>query len=163
NQPFDSSLQLDEGAIAHYVDDLAGMPAADRVLFFHALPGAGCLLLETESDFLLFLVHGNDVHLQLLIDVHHFVGVGDSAPGRVGGPTDVYLAGRQEHVHADVDQQAAFDFAGHGTANHIAFLVLGDNVFPLFLPAGLAIAENDRAVLVFNSIQQYIDLIPRLW
>src|SRR5260370_24254151 len=88
DQPFDSCFQLDERPIAHHIDDFASMTASDRVLFFDALPGAGSLLLETEGDLFLFLVHGNDVNLELLIDVHHFVGIGHAAPAHVGNMQD---------------------------------------------------------------------------
>src|SRR5262249_7838908 len=82
--------------------------------------------------------------------------------GDVRRAADVHLRGRQEHVDADVDQQTAFDLARDQAGNYVAFLVFGDNVFPFFLAAGLAITENDRATLVFNGIEQYIDFAADL-
>src|SRR5205823_454491 len=84
HQALDARLEFDEGAVAHDVDDLARVPAADRVLRRHILPRAGRLVLETEGDLLLLLVHRQDVHLKLLVDVYHLVGIGDAAPAHVG-------------------------------------------------------------------------------
>ena len=41
DQALDALLELDEGAVAHDVDDLAGEPGADRVLALDVLPRAG--------------------------------------------------------------------------------------------------------------------------
>ena len=57
DQALDARLQLDEGAVAHDVDDFAGVPAADRVLVGDVGPRAGRLLLEAQGDLLLVLVH----------------------------------------------------------------------------------------------------------
>src|SRR5262249_3928935 len=187
---------LDEGPVAHDVDDLAGVPAADRVAGLDVGPRAGRLVLEAQGDLFLVLIYRQDVHLQLLVDVDFFVGVVDAAPVHVGDvqkpvdaaevhegaelgdvldhaltdlarldlghqpflpllalildelaaadhdvaaglidfedfaldglvdvvgdvrrPTDVHLAGRQEDVDADVDQQAALDLAGDRAGN----------------------------------------------
>ena len=66
------------------VDDFAVVAAVDGVLGFHALPGAGALLLEAKGNLFLLLVHGNDEYFELLVDVHHLVRVGDPAPTHVG-------------------------------------------------------------------------------
>src|SRR5262249_39678101 len=81
--------------------------------------------------------------------------------GDVGRPANVDLTGRQEHIDADIDEQTAFYFAGDSPADHIAFLVLGDDVFPFLLAAGFTIAKNDGAVLVLDGVQQHINLIAR--
>src|SRR5439155_26047393 len=210
-------------------DHLAGVAAADGVLALHVLPRTGRFVLEAQGDLLLVLVHGQDVDLELLVDVDHLVGVGDAAPAHVGDvqeavdaaqvdegaelgdvlddaladlarldlgqqlllhllalvfqelaagdddvaaglvdledlaldgavdvvadvrrAADVHLAGRQEHVDADVDQQPALDLAGDHAADDVALLVLAEDVLPLLLPLGLAVGEVDDAVLVLD-------------
>ena len=224
HQPLDAGFELDEGAVGHDVDDFARVPAVDGVLLIDVCPGAGRLLLEAEGDFFLVLVHGDDVDLELLVDLDDLVRVADAAPAHVGDvqqavdaaqidegaelgdvlddalaglarldlgqkflfhldalifeelapadddvaaglvdledfafdgladvladvrrPADIDLAGGQEDVDADVDEQAALDLAGDGAGDHVAFLVLLDDLFPFLLALGLAIAEDDGA------------------
>src|SRR5262249_9899378 len=114
DQALDARLQLDEGAVDHDADDLAGVPAADRVLLGHAGPRAGGHLFQTQGDFAPLPVHRDDEHFQRLIDLDHLAGVSDPAPAHVG---DV-----QQAVHAaeidegaelgDVLDDAAADLAG---------------------------------------------------
>src|SRR5581483_7116349 len=80
DQALDAGLQLDEGAVAHDVDDFAGVPAADGVPPLDLLPRAGRLLLQAQGDLLPVLIHRDDVDLELLINVHHLVRVGNAAP-----------------------------------------------------------------------------------
>src|SRR5262249_3349021 len=75
HQALDARLQLDEGAVAHDVDHLAGMTAAHRVLVGGAGPRAGRLLLQAQGDLLPLPVHLDDEHFELLIDVNHVMGV----------------------------------------------------------------------------------------
>ncbi len=55
------SSSLHEGAVAHDVDDLALVTAADRVLVLDVLPRAGRLLLQAQGDLLLVLVDVQDL------------------------------------------------------------------------------------------------------
>src|SRR5262249_28927524 len=114
DQALDPRRQLDEGAVAHDVDRLAGVPAADRVFLLDVGPGAGGLLLEAQGDLLLVLVHGDDEDLQLLVDVDLFVRVVDPAPVHVG---DVQQAVDAAQVNegaelGDVLDNALADLAG---------------------------------------------------
>src|SRR5258708_5974014 len=84
DQPFNAGFKFDEGAVAHNVDDFAGMPAADRVLRLDVGPGAGRLLFQTERDLFLFAFDFDDIDLKLLVDVDDFMRVGDSAPAHIG-------------------------------------------------------------------------------
>ena len=52
DQAFDARLQLDEGAVAHDVDDFAGVPAVDRVLALDVLPTGWASLLQAQGDLL---------------------------------------------------------------------------------------------------------------
>src|SRR5262249_14166391 len=108
DQPLDARFQLDEGAVAHDVDDLAGVPAADGVLLLDVLPRARRLVLEAERDLLLVLVHGEDVHLELLVDVDDLVRVGDAAPAHVG---DVQEAVDAAEVHEGAELGDVLDDA----------------------------------------------------
>ena len=92
-------------------------------------------LAAADDDVAAGLVDLEDLALDGLADV-----VAD-----VGRPADVDLAGGQEDVDADVDQQAALDLAGDHAGDDVAFLVLGDDVFPFLLPLGLAVAQDDGA------------------
>src|SRR5262249_20665935 len=83
DQAFNARLELDEGAIAHDVDDFARVPAADGVLGLDVRPRAGRLLFQAECDLLPVLVHGDDVDFQLLVDLDDLAGVGDTAPTHV--------------------------------------------------------------------------------
>ena len=241
DQPLDARLQLDEGAVAHDVDDFAGVPAADRILVGDVGPRAGRLLLEAEGDLLLVLVHLEDVDFELLVDVDDLVRIVDAAPAHVGDvqqavdaaeidegaelgdvlddaladlarldlaeqlllhllalvfeqlaaadddvaaglvdledlaldglvdvvgdvrrPADVHLRGGQEDVDADVDEQAALDLARDQAGDDVAFLVLGDDVFPFLLPLGLAVAQDDGAGFVLDGVEQHFDLVADL-
>ena len=73
----------------------------------------------------------------------------------VGRAADIDLAGRQEHVHADVDQQAALDLPLHHPLDDVAFLLGADDVFPLADAVGLALGQQDQAELVFNFFEQH--------
>src|SRR5262249_12377893 len=82
--------------------------------------------------------------------------------GDVRRPADIDLAGGQEDVDADVDEQAALDLAGDGALDDVALLVLGDDVVPLLLALGLAVAEDDGAGLVLDGVEQDVDLVAWL-
>src|SRR5205823_7279726 len=82
--------------------------------------------------------------------------------GDVRRAADVDLAGGQEDVDADVDQQAALDLARDQAGDDVALLVLGDDVLPLLLPFGLAVGEDDGAALVLDGVEEDLDLLADL-
>src|SRR5262249_4909009 len=147
------AAEVHEGAeLRDVLDDaLADLPLADVgeevVLHRHAL------VLEQfaarDDDVAAEVVDLEDLALDGLVDV-----VAD-----VGRTADVDLRGRQEDVDADVDQQAALDLARHQPADDVALLVAGDDVLPLLLAAGLAVAEDDGARLVLDGVEQDLDLV----
>ena len=59
----------------------------------------------------------------------------------VGRAADVDLAGRQEDVHADVDQQAALDLARDHAGDDVAFVDGLHDLQPGLDLLGLALAE----------------------
>src|SRR5262249_6514376 len=80
----------------------------------------------------------------------------------VGRTADVHLAGGQEDVDADVDEQAALDLAGDHAADDIALLVPVDDRLPLLLPFGLPVRQHDRARLVLDRFEEDLHLIAGL-
>src|SRR5262249_54672144 len=84
DEPLDACLELDEGAVGHHVDDLALVPAADRVLGGDIVPRVRHAVLERQRDLLPLLVHGEDVDLQLLVDVDNLTRINDAVPAHVG-------------------------------------------------------------------------------
>src|SRR5207249_4067686 len=72
-------------------------------------------------------------------------------------PADIHLAGRQEDVDPDIDEQAALDLAGDHAADDVALAVLGQDRLPLLLSLRLAIGEVDDPVLVLDGLEQDLD------
>ena len=66
----------------------------------------------------------------------------------VGRAADVDLAGRQEDVDADVDQQAALDLPRDRAGDDVAFLDGLHDLHPGLDLLGLALAEDDHAAIV---------------
>ena len=239
HQPLDAVLQLDEGAVGHEVDHLAGDPGTDGVLLLDVLPRRRQLLLHAEGDTLALAIDLEDLDLHLLVDAHHLGRVVAPTPGHIGdveqtvdpaevdehaevgdvldltgaqlalldlahqlglellavlldqlaardddvhpllidlddagvdlladpladvtGAADVHLRGREEHRHADVDQQAALDLALDLAVDDVAFLVRLDDAFPAADAVGLALAERDEALRVLDVFHQGLDLEP---
>ena len=67
----------------------------------------------------------------------------------VVGTTDVDLASRQEHVHANVHQQTALDLAGHRTCDHVILMDRLHDLQPGLDLFGLALAEENHATFIF--------------
>src|SRR5581483_4818712 len=168
HQAFQAELELDEGAVAHDVDDLAGVAAADGVLVGYVRPRAGGLLLEAQGDLFLLLVHGDDVDLELLVDVDLLVRVVDPTPIHVG---DVQQAVDATKIHegtelGDVLDDALADLArldlGEQLLLHLLTLIFqqlaarDDDV-----AAGLVDFENlalDGAIDVVGNVRRPADI-----
>ena len=85
------------------------------------------------------------------------------------GPADVDLAGRQEDVHADIDQQPALDLPRGHAGDDVAFVDRLHHLQPGLDLFGLALAEGDhaagvihQAVDVFHVFDEDFDLGARL-
>ena len=83
----------------------------------------------------------------------------------VGRAADVDLAGRQEHVHADVDQQPALDLPRGHAGDDVALVDRLHHLQPGLDLFGLALAEGDhaagvvhQAVDVFHVLDEDFDL-----
>src|SRR5262249_34136080 len=131
--------------------DLARLDLAEELLL-HLLALVLQQLPPADDDVPPRLVNLEDLALDGLADV-----VGD-----VRRPADVHLAGGEEDVDADVDEQPALDLAGDEAGDDVVLLVLGDDRFPLGLPLRLAEGEDDGAGLVLDGVQQHLDLVADL-
>src|SRR5262249_23909143 len=150
------AAQVDERAeLGDVLDDaLAGLARLD---------GREQLALETRPIFLKQLATRYDDVPPHLVDLEdHALDFFVDVIADVRRPADVHLAGRQEYVDADVDEQAALDLARDEALDPVAFLVLGENRLPFLLPFGLAVGERDDAVLVFDGLEQDLNRIADL-
>src|SRR5688572_20442699 len=84
HEAFDARLELDERAVVGDRHHLPLHASPDRVLGGDVLPGIGLELLETERNALALPVDIQDLHIELLPDVHQLRGVRDAAPRHVG-------------------------------------------------------------------------------
>ena len=141
------------------VGDVLDGPLADLALgdllherLFLLLAGDLDQFAATDDDVVAGLVDLQDDAVDVLVDE-----VGD-----VRRPADVDLAGRQEDVDADVDQEAPLDLAGDLAGDHVVFVVLGDHLLPGPLAMGLAAGDDDLAGLVLHSLEQDLDLVAGL-
>ena len=69
----------------------------------------------------------------------------------IGRPADIHLAGGQEDVDADVDEQAALDLAGDHAGDDVAFVDGLHDLHPLFDLLSLPLAEDDHAAIVLAA------------
>lgn len=70
---------------------------------------------------------------------------------------NIHLAGGQEHVDANIDEQAALDLADDLAFDNIALVVSADDFFPLANPIRLAAGKYDQADGVFKLFEQHFD------
>src|SRR5262249_13418727 len=136
NQAFDAGFQLDEGAVTHDVDDLAGVAAANGILLFNVLPGTGGLFVLGQGDLFAVPFDGNDVDIQGLIDVHHLVGVADPSPAHVGNVQQAIDAAQVNEGTklGNILDHAVADLAGLDFGQEL-FLHLFALIFDQFSPA----------------------------
>ncbi len=107
-------------------------------------------LAPADHDVAAAFIDLEDHALDLLIDV-----VGD-----IRRAANIDLAGRQEDVHADIDQQASFDLARDLAFDDVALVVAGDDHFPGAHPVRLLPRQDDLAGLVLHALQQHLDVSP---
>ena len=129
-------------------------PTADLLEQLLLLGLAGDLdqLAAADDDVAPALVDLQDHALDVLIDV-----IGD-----VGWTADVDLAGGQEDVDADIDQQPALDLAGDASLDDVAFVIAGDDHLPGAHPVRFLARQDDLAGLVFHALEQDFDVVARL-
>ena len=151
-----NAVEIDEGAEVGDVLDGALADVARGHFGEQLLAALGAFLLDQFAA-------GQDDVLPLLVDLDdlEIVGVADVL-GEVLRGEDVNLRGGQKGLDADVDEQAAFDdgfdFAGDGAA----FVADGEDAFPVLFELRLLLGEDDHALLVFELLDQDIDLVADL-
>src|SRR5262249_25735679 len=84
NEPLDAWFELDEGAVGHHIDDLTLVPAPDWIPGGHVLPPVRHQVLQRQGYLLALLVDGQDVDLQLFIDLDDLARIDDALPAHVG-------------------------------------------------------------------------------
>ena len=131
--------------------DLADLDLLEKLLLL-LLAGDLDELAAADHDVPPALIDLEDHAFDVLIDV-----VGD-----VGRTADVDLAGRQEDVDADIDEQSALDLAGDLALDDVALVVLGDHHLPGAHPVGLLPGQDDLAGIVFHPLEQDLDGFARL-
>ena len=153
HQPLDAFLQLAERAVGHDVDHLGIVNAADGISLLDIFPRAGFLLLEAQGDLFLFLVDGEDFDFDFLIDLEHFAGVIDSAPGHVGDVQQAVDAAQidERAEVGDVLDGALADFADRQAVERLAL-----QLFALLLDH-LAAGDDDVAPLLVDLENDRVD------
>ena len=134
--------KVDEGAeVGDVLDDaLAHLADLDLLQQLLLLLLAGDLdqLAAADHDVAPAFVDLEDHALDVLIDE-----IGD-----VGWAANIDLAGGQEDVDTDIDQQTALDLARDASLDHVAFVVLGDDHLPVRIRCAL---RRERTISPVSS------------
>src|SRR5208337_2993257 len=99
----------------------------------------------------------------LLVDLNdlELVGVANVL-GQILRGEDVDLRGGQKGFDADVDQQAALDDGLDLAGNGAAFVADSEDALPVLFEFGLLLGEDDHALLVFELLDQNVNLVADL-
>ena len=101
--------------------------------------------------------------LPLLVDLDHFeIVIIPNVLLEILRRCNVNLRRRQKRLHADIDQQPAFDHGLDLAVDDATFVADGEDAFPVFLELGLLARENDHAFFIFELLDEHIDLIADL-
>ncbi len=84
DQPLNAILQLDERSVAHHVHHRPPDRGTWRVFGGGFFPGAGCLLLQSQSDFFFLVIDVQHFDFDFLVDGDHFRRVANPPPAHVG-------------------------------------------------------------------------------
>ena len=146
-------LQVDERAeVGDVLDDalahLADLDFRKQLLLLLA-PAVLQQFPAGQDDVATILVDLKDLELELL--VQKIV--------RVANRQDIELGAGQERVDADIHDHAAFDAALDDAFDEPAFLTGFKNAIPAALLLGLGLAEDDHAVIVFESFEQHFHVV----
>jgi hypothetical protein len=78
---------------------------------------------------------------------------------RITNWNHIQLRAWQEGIHADIDDESAFNNVFNGTFNEATFFAFIDHIVPCTLLYGAALAENNHAVFVLELFEEYFDLL----
>ena len=109
-----------------------------------------------------FAAREDDV-LPLLVDLDdfEFVSVADETR-QIFRRDDVNLGRGQKRLDADVDHQAALDDFRDLALDDAAFVADGQNVVPILFELRLLVREDDGAFLVFELLDEHVNLVADL-
>src|SRR5450631_55076 len=148
-----NAVQVNERAEIRDVLDRALADVAGRHLTQNLRTLGGALGFDQfaagENDVLPFLIDFDDLE---------FVSVADETR-QVLRRRHVNLRRRQKRLDADVDDQAAFDNGRDLALDDAAFVADGQNVVPVLLELRLLVRENDGAFLVFELLDEHVNLV----
>ena len=151
-----NAVEVNEGAEVGDVLDRALADVARGHFGQQLLAALGALLLDQFAA-------GQDDVLPLLVDLDdlEMVGVADVLRQVLRGE-HVNLGSGQKRLDADVDDQPAFDdgldLAGDGPA----FVADGEDALPVLFELGLLLREDHHALLVFQLLDQDVNLVAHL-
>ena len=151
------AAQIDEGAEVGDVLDHALPHLADRELLHQVLALVRPLVLQDDP------AADHDVPAPLVeLDDLELVGLAQQLVD-VGHPAERDLAAREERVHPhQVHHHAALDLLDQGALDRLIALVGHADLFPDPHEVGLLLGEHDRALLVFQMLEEDLDLIAFL-
>src|SRR5436190_12173461 len=113
DEPLDTRLELDEGAVVGEAHHPAAGLRARRERLLHALPRVRRLLLVAERDAARLAVEVQHDHLDLVADLEDLRGMGHAPPAHVGDVQEAIDA-------AQVDEGAVVGDVLHGAGQHHA-------------------------------------------
>ena len=150
------AIEVDEGTEIGDILDRALADVARGHFREELLTALGAFLLDQfaagKDDVLPLLVDLNDLEL---VSVAHVLG-------EILGGEDVDLRGGQKSFDADVDQQAAFDDGLDLAGNGAAFVANGEDAFPVLFELRFLLREDDHALLVFELLDEDVNLVADL-
>src|SRR6516162_5516201 len=135
DEPLDTRLQFDKGAIIGDIGDATAELGASGVFEVDTFPGVGLELLHAERNTLRLGVEADDLHFDILADIQRLGGMVDPPPGDVGDM-------QQTVDPAEIDKGAVIGDVLDDTVEDLAFLEAGDQFRALLgaalLPHGAA-------------------------
>src|SRR5262249_55567392 len=78
------------------------------------------------------------------------------------GRDDVDLRSRKKSFDTDVDQEPTFDHGLDLAVDRSTFIADGEDLVPVLLKFGFFLRENDHPLLVFQLLNQDINLVANL-
>ena len=167
NHAVQAFFQLDEGAVAGEVANLAFDLGAGRIFLLGLVPRIGFELAQAEGDFLLFAVDAEHDRFDFLVRLEHVGRLGDAlGPGKFGDVNQAFDAGFEFHERAvrhEVDH-LAFDLGADGillldVVPRIGELLLEAEADAFFL--AVDVQDHDVDVLAdFEQLRRMADAAP---
>ena len=126
HETFDAGFEFDERTVAHDIDDFARDGRADWELLGDVGPRVVLLLLESQSDLLLFAIDLKDLDFDFLVDGDHLGRVSDPFPAHIGNV-------EQTIDTTEVDERAEVGDVLDDTLADLTDFQFGHEVLAVFL------------------------------